>query len=194
MKNKLLYIGCFILGVLVGYFLLPYLPSLVEDLRNLPTFVVVYWIFWGLLFLLFISTGLQKNGNVTDENTPPIPLILLKLESAWNKSLRSTSLLLLSACVYGLFYESHFLSEKGIAFPVLSLAVSALFTLASSSFLPLVEFFVLSWEGQNKNSYHYFLYRIAKRVSSYWHSVPFFFCIIQLMSASYILLSLYHHS
>ena len=194
MKIKLPHIVCFFLGVAVGYLLLPILPSLVEYLCSAPALIMAYWIFWILVFSLIIAVGSIKTKGETASETEEEENNDDELETKWNKSLGGTSLVLLSACAYGLFYESHFISKNGISVPVVLLALSSLFTLASSAFLPLSEYFDLSWPWQAKSSYHIFLHRISMRVALYWHSVPLLFCLIQLMSASYIILALYPQS
>ncbi len=115
--------------------------------------------------------------------------LLIEKEGDWAKALTHISLLILTASLASLLNVrfDEFNSLIGI------LAVTSLFNLFFSVYLHLSEHFSVSYEaGHQKNCFFLTaLYRVSKRLGTFWHLPPFFMSLLQLIIAGHIIVCLF---
>lgn len=173
-------------------------PQMWETFSELPTRNQLYWLFWIALFLLLFFLGfIGMIKNKKEEDIPVTTLeyfqklqsIVMQKEEIWVKGVANTSILLLSACAFYAFMpnENH---QEALNIPIFILALTSLTNIFFATLLPLSNYFALSSDYHPRHLVNKFFYELNSQISTYWHLIHFFACIIQTMSISYIIINI----
>lgn len=192
-NKKLSYLLAFISGIACTL-TVQHFSTLLGIVRSLSTKDLIFWGIWIVIFIILIIWGTRNNDN--DERKAPsihtleswekFQALLIQKESEWMKGVSNTSLLLLSACSVYVFIPNT-LKQEHLNVSIGILAFFSLFNIFLGTLLPLVNLFLLSFELQKNNFINLFYYRIINRIAPHWHSITFFFCLIQVITISHII-------